>query len=323
MTQSQHLMTEKYSDLNITLFMEYYNDIKSTISKDLKPLFKKLGLRDIVADTKFKVILTKGIIGGHFSHGDGLDLLSMLLDDNYLIPGNIFNSNYDEDWSNLLNPQIWNNKTFQSLKNDILDHNGKGVGKGEYFLLLFVKGYKIKTGNSDGSIDIITNEGLMVEATLSNQVKDASGGSMKPCSDSSRRVIDDLNKSYFNNTAPFSNEWSDDIKRISDLKSTLITYFSKLHDSWDINNDITPMVNELISTNGDLELMRTIYGIKVLKKYKEVDNFDCITLISKEKILIIRDFDNIPLDKVTFNPIMKRGGDSQALADGYVNIKLK
>lgn len=316
MTQSQQLITEKYSDIDIARHIQYYNDMKLTISKDLNPLFNKLGLRKTVADKKFKVILTKGIIDGHFSYGDGIDLLNMLLDDNFLLPGDMFdcqaNGYFSSDWKNILNIDLLNNKTFQSIKYDILNHNGKGVGKGEYFLLLFVKGYKIKTGNSDGTIN-----GLFI------QVKDALGGSMKPCLDSSRRVIDNLNQTYFNESVPFTNDWYNNISTISNLKNTLIDYFSKLHESWDVSNDISTMVDELISTNGDFEKMKTIYGIKVGQKYKEVDKFDCLTLISSEKIVIIKDFNKVPLNEVAFVPVMKRGGDTQALADGYVNIKLK
>ena len=68
-----------------------------------------------------------------------------------------------------------------------------------------------------------------------------------------------------------------------------------------------------------------IIGKEVLKWYKEVDKWNSLIIIDQEKMLIgnIADVNNLDMFKnIKFEWKSERGGDTQAITDGYVNIRI-
>ena len=86
-------------------------------------------------------------------------------------------------------------------------------------------------------------------------------------------------------------------------------------------------IQSLVSlSNLPIEDQRFAHGHEVLKEYKDIDGFDNMMLISDEQkpfIIHISDMNDVSFLKqhVSFTPKVARGGDTNAVGDGYATIQ--
>ena len=244
--------------------------------------------------------------------GDGLAMIDILLDDSKLIGGELFNSNFILRFEDLYPEALKTNKAWQRLMPTLVEFKGKGLGVGELYLALVIQGWTFERtdGKGDGKVAGGIRE-------LKNN-----GASLKPLAEAIR-VQDDLNKTIFEGyrAGPITKfeEHQTWIKTKSNPTAIYKNYFSKLYPGRDIN----AMCTALASAEDGKEFNKII-GKEVLKWYKEVDKWNSLIIIDQEKMLIgnIADVNNLDMfPSLKFLWLSARAGDSQAITDGYVNIK--
>lgn len=89
------------------------------------------------------------------------------------------------------------------------------------------------------------------------------------------------------------------------------------------------IVERVYALQDDKECRQEL-GIHVLREYKNIDKFDNLVVIKPTtsgdiSLLNVVDFtnDNFIKNNIGFTPVLHRGKGTQALGDGYVDIKLK
>ena len=245
--------------------------------------------------------------------GDGFAMLDILLDDSKLTGGERFNSNFIRGFDELYPNALKTNNAWQRLMPTLIEFKGKGIGVGELYLALVIKDWTFERtdGKGDGKVAGGIRE-------LKNN-----GSSLKPVAETIR-VQDELNKTIFKGhragpVTKFADHraWIDTQK---DPEAIYLEYFTKLYPGQDVTN----MVKELAVTT-DGKTFHNIIGKCVLTWYKEVDKWASLIIIDQKKMMIgnIADVEDLSMFKnIKFNWKSERGGDTQALPDGYVNITI-
>jgi hypothetical protein len=249
----------------------------------------------------------------HTRHGDGIEMIDILLNDDNLIGGEKFNSNFVLKFEDLYPDALKNNKTWQHLMPSLVEFKGKGLGVGELYLALVIQGWTFERtgGKGDGKVAGGIRE-------LKNN-----GASLKPMA-KAIRVQDDLNARVFegNRAGPATKfsahrNW---ILTKQDPESIYKTYFSQLYPG----RDVDTMCKELVNAETGKQFYNVI-GKEVLKWYKKVDNWDSLVIIDQKKMLIANIADVNDLSNfvdIRFEWKSERNADSQAISDGYVNISI-
>jgi hypothetical protein len=141
-----------------------------------------------------------------------------------------------------------------------------------------------------------------------------------------RGTIDKLNKSIFGGNIPFKPEWSKFCSTLSgtDLSNKFTEYFDQLFPVWskEVKEDLCIFLvhNHLDTQKCDDYYSRTVFG-----QYKMYENQSFLIMLDdKFNVVIISDpkDPNLASLGVKFTTKMKRGRDTQAVPDGYVNIQL-
>jgi hypothetical protein len=263
---------------------------------------------------------------GHYDNSDArVDLFNILNDDNNLI--SLTEKLNINSRSSLISEienhceLLSNNICLSEFIRYIYGYRAKGIGKGEYLFPFLFKNWKY---SSDGD--------AMVEDQSSiykGEVKNSDGASLKPilASDAPNRgIIDILNKSIFDNNVPFSNGWSIFCSKVSnnDLLEKFKEYFRNLFPVWDsvVIEDLSLF---LVENYTDVDKCDDYYSRIVFKQYKMYENQSFLIMLDDNlNLVIISD----PMDSnlqslgVGFQTKMRRGSDTQAVPDGYVNIRL-
>ena len=150
------------------------------------------------------------------------------------------------------------------------------------------------------------------------------GASLKPIKTgvTDKGLVDKLNDKYFEGHAPGyvdTKKFSEHVKTV-EKPEVYFDYFSELYPGC----DITQLVGDVKKNYKDPVKFNTAVGKFALKQYKEVDKWDNIMYIKDKtmEIVNIADPSNIDSLNLKFTPKFKRGGDTQAIADGYVNVKI-
>jgi hypothetical protein len=245
--------------------------------------------------------------------GDGFAMLDILLDDSKLISGELFNSNFIRRFDELYPTALKTNNAWQRLMPTLVEFKGKGIGVGELHMALVIQDWTFE--RTDGKGDGMVAGGIR---ELKNN-----GASLKPVAETIR-VQDELNLKVFNGyragpVTKFADHraWIDTQK---DPEAIYLEYFTKLYPGRDVN----AMCKALAVANGGNEF-NMIIGKEVLKWYKEVDKWASLIIIDQKKMMIgnIADVEDLSMFKnIKFNWKSERGGDTQALPDGYVNITI-
>ena len=244
--------------------------------------------------------------------GSASDTLTLLEDDANLTDSKILNKNFRMSLTDLISDKLNKDPIFPRLFKVLLGNKGKGVGQGELVLPLVLSNYRF-SNESDG----VFGDGKKVE------LKD-DGASLKPVPTglTEKGLVDVLNKKYWNGTVP---GMRDKKKFAAHLKS--VTNPSKYADYLKelyVGCDTKSLAEELMECYTNSELFNTALGKFALREYKKVDGWNNIMFIDAEtqQVVNIANVDKIDNLGLKFRPVMRRGKDTQAIADGYVNVSI-
>lgn len=291
-------------------------------------LLSKRGISGHTAATRFvKDFKAYLVYFDTLGYGEAERTISLLEDDSNLTDSSILNTNFRCKLSDLISDQLKSDGIFPELFRVLLDNNGKGVGAGELALPLILSNYRF-SNTSDGVFD--GNKKVEIKK---------GGASLKPVKTglTEKGLVDELNEKYWKGTSPGKSGklFKQHLAKITD-PNTYAKYFNELY----IGCDTKSLINEV--TNGaylDPVKFNTAVGKFALREYQKVDGWNNIIYIdagdSEAKpttkagkraldpevvnIANVNDIDNLDLK---FKPVMKRGKDTQAIADGYVNVDI-
>ena len=251
----------------------------------------------------------------HSNDGDGHEMLDILLDDTQLVGGEIFNANFVKRFEEIYPAALRQNRCWQYLMPELVRFKGKGLGVGELYLALVIDGWTFERteGKGDGKV-----------AGGLREIKN-NGASLKPLA-VAIRVQDEINRTIFegHRAGPVTKFYKhqDWIHTKSDPEQIYVDYFSRLYPGKNVKN----MCEKLAVAKDGTEFYNII-GREVLTWYKENDKWHSLIVINQDDMTIanladvsdngLKDFSSI-----RFHWKSERGGDSQAISDGYVNITI-
>lgn len=244
--------------------------------------------------------------------GNAEKTISLLEKDSNLTDSSILNTNFRCTLDDLISDELREDRIFPDLFQILLDNNGKGVGGGELALPLILSDYRF-SNDSDG----VFGGNRKVEVKKN-------GASLKPVPTglTEKGLIDQLNKKYFKGTAPGKRAKKHFQKHLATVTDPSVygKYFEELY----VGCDVKKLTEEVKKVYADAEKFNTALGKFALREYKKVDGWNNIIYIDaeKRKVVNISDPEHIDHLKLKFNPVMARNRDTQAIADGYVNVNI-
>ena len=248
----------------------------------------------------------------------GEAMFDLLENDDNLNNGDCFNVNFSGNLKDLIVSELLDNTTFVPLLNTLVNNKAKGVGVGELILPLLIAEWKY-SNESDG---LFRGERKELKKN---------GASLKPskAKDTAKGLIDQLNATYFGGFKPgglrshkkheaYMRQYS-----LQEQAQKYADYFSKLYP----NNDTKKLVKQLIKNINDVQAWQTELGKHVMHYYRNLDKWTSLVIIDPETLDMVNvaDIDSINTSdniRLKFTPKMSRGGDSQAVPDGYVNVNM-
>jgi hypothetical protein len=248
-------------------------------------------------------------------YGDAEEVIALLSDNNNLTDSKILQTNFRKSLTDLISPALRNNKMFMEMFNILIDNNGKGVGAGELILPLIFSNYKF-SNESDGMV-YLDDKWNKVEIK-----KD--GASLKPVKTglTEKGLVDKLNAKYWKGTVPGKKSK----KLFYSHRQTVTdpTLYRKYFEELYVGCDVDQLSTEVETAYIDHVKFNTAVGKFALREYQKVDDWSNIMYIDAEKgtVVNIADVDNVDDLGLKFSPVMKRGKDTQAIADGYVNVNI-
>lgn len=244
--------------------------------------------------------------------GSADSTLTLLESDLNLTNNSILNTNFRSTLDDLISPNLKKDPIFPKLFKILLGNKGKGVGQGELALPLIISGYKF-SNDSDG----ILSNGSKVEVKKN-------GASLKPVATgvTEKGLVDKLNKKYWNGSVPGKRSqklFESHLKTVKD-PADYAKYFAELY----VGCDTSGLAKEVLSVYKNADNFNAAIGRFALREYKRVDGWNNIIYIDAEKgnVVNIADPSDIEGLGLKFNPVMRRGKDTQAIADGYVNVSI-
>ena len=209
-------------------------------------------------------------------------------------------------------PALFNNFIFQDVKSFMFAIKQKGFGGGEFLQSLLASGFKEAKGKKgDGQINGKNNE--LKSGTSSSSIKAHPDKPHTPTNDLWIQVYGGHNKGESNNQI-----WNGTKEQFHTFCSQLYTYF------YDKN------IFDEIWKQPTIRNKEQLLGYYILTLgYVKIDNIGIMGMIAPTKkdlkVVCINDFSQkkFILDNIHFKPVMHRGKRTQALADGYCDIKFK
>lgn len=248
----------------------------------------------------------------HSLEGDGKEMLEILLDDEQLVGGEVFNSNFYLRFDEIYPAALKENKAWKHFMPALIGFKGKGKGVGEMYLAMVIAGWTADrvAGKGDGSVAGGIRE-------LKNN-----GASLKPMLEA-LRIQDTLNSTIFEGhragpVTKFENHFN--WIKTKNAVEVYTNYFSQLYPG----KDIKSMCAKLAKAQTGREF-NNIIGTEVLRWYKEIDHWDSLIIIDQKKMMIANIADLTDLSQfpnIKFDWKSERGGDTQAISDGYVNVHI-
>ena len=257
--------------------------------------------------------------------------VKLLSEPKNLLNGHLFHKNVQGNIVDHLSPKFKNNETFQDMALPIWRYKigGQGgMGPAEMFFILF----------SDDATKVNSKEGGDVKFG-EWKVELKKEGSVSPGS-SNHRVVDSLN-AHLIEIAKKEGIWDEIVPEgtqgtppvglnggwFPDFFKAYAHKFSK-HKSKELFGDylrklygdgtehyLDRVYNALGTPNGEREL-----GPMIIKKYQEIHKWDSICFVDDGfKFVNMSSFEHMP-ELLTTSIKLKRGGDTQAVADGYMNV---
>lgn len=244
--------------------------------------------------------------------GAASNTMDLLEQDSNLTDSTILNTNFRCTLDDLISRPLRQDLIFPPLFQILLDNNGKGVGGGELALPLILSNYRF-SNESDGLFD----------GDKKIEIK-KNGASLKPVKTgvTEKGLIDRLNKKYFQNTVPGKKNQKLFAKHVATVQNPDVygDYFRELY----VGCDVTALAEDVKKVYTDAEKFNAAIGKFALREYKKVDGWNNIMYIDadRRRVVNICDPDDIDHLKIRFSPVMARGKDTQAIADGYVNVNI-
>ena len=238
--------------------------------------------------------------------------LSLLEDDDNLTDSNILNTNFRNTITDLISPSLKSDELFISIYGTLLDNKGKGVGVGELALPLILSNYRF-SNESDG----VFGDGKKVEIKKN-------GASLKPVKTglTEKGLVDRLNTKYFNSTVPGMRDAKKFNAHIAEIKDPTVyaEYFKELY----VGCDTTSLAKNVQAVYNDAEKFNTEVGKFALREYQRVDGWNNIIYIDADKQVVVNVADTSDIEGLgmKFSPKLARKADTQAIADGYVNVRI-
>jgi len=244
-----------------------------------------------------------------FGIGNAEVTLSLLENDANLTDGNILNTNFRTTFNKLISPALSSDPLFMELFPTLLNSKGKGVGIGELVLPLIISNYRF-SNVSDG----------MLLGNLKVEVK-SNGASLKPIKTglTEKGIVDKLNSQYFKGNAPGcieAKKFANHLATVND-PAVYADYFSQLYPGC----DLTELLKEVTASYRSAKDFNAAVGKFALKQYQRTDGWHCIMYVDGDtfEVVNIADTDNTASLGMKYTPKFKRGKDTQAICDGYVN----
>lgn len=260
--------------------------------------------------------------------GSAENTLSLLENDSNLTSSDILYTNFRCKLSDLISEPLKADGIFSKLFGVLMDNNGKGIGAGELALPLILADYRFSTV-SDG----VFND------TEKTEIK-KNGASLKPVKTglTEKGLVDQLNKKYWSGTVPGKKSTKLFEQHRSAVRDPALytSYFEELY----VGCDIKDLCSEVIAgAYLDSVKFNTAVGKFALREYQRVDGWTNIMFIDAgdpekgpntkpgrraqdPEVVNIADVNNIEGLSLSFSPVMARNADSQAIADGYVNVHI-
>lgn len=242
--------------------------------------------------------------------GDADQTLKLLEDDSNLTDSSILKTNFKKTLTQLISSRLVNDPIFPRLFKILLDNNGKGVGAGELALPLILSGYSF-SNESDGMLS--TGERVEIKKN---------GASLKPIKTgiTEKGLVDKLNDKYFGGTIPGKKSVKLFEQHLATVTDPAVygRYFAELYPGCDVSK----LTEEVKGAYTDPVKFNTAVGRFALKQYQKVDGWQNIMFIDSDKQMVVNiaNPDKIESLKLKFSPVLARRKDTQAIADGYVNV---
>ena len=270
----------------------------------------------------------------HTQYGTGFEILSVLENDDLLVSSDVLKKNIQTSMDKLIPIGLEILEGWNQLANALISFTSKGVGLGELFLPIVVRGYtkSQSQGKGDGQVNGGKTEVKKIKAGIKSQP------------DTQRKIQNELNQTVFENHEPGPatkgwydwREWMDSLS-IETQRSKLRKYFNELYidrakyDTTrcaELEQDIDKMCDKL-ETVRDGQDFGHVIGTYQLKWYKQMDKWDNRIVIDNEhkQFINIVDVDDLSMfPELRFNWRYRRsseeGGDTYQCGDGFVTIGL-
>jgi len=263
-----------------------------------------------------QTILAYLVLFGQEFGGDPAHTLSLMEDDANLTDISIIDNNFRKSINDLISPNLKNDLIFPHLIEVITNITTRSIGVGEYALTFILKDYKFIRGDKE-----IRGDGSHPKGETEVK-KDNSSLKVVESDATKKGFVDDLNTKYFNGTKPGARDEKDfqaHLENVTDAYQQYFGYFSELYPGV----DVTQLSKDVANCYTEKEEFINVIGKFALKRYKEVDGWYNIFYINpkKKEVINIVDVDNIDGLGLKFTPKFKRGGSTQAVADGHVDVK--
>lgn len=243
---------------------------------------------------------------------DAEHTLSLMEDDSNLTDISVIDTNFRKHINDLISPVLKEDPIFSLLIDKITNTTARSIGVGEYALAFILADYKFTHDNGDGTHPKgkaeVKKDNSSLKVIASNATK--------------KGLVDELNKKYFKGTKPgarIKKDFAEHIKTVTNAQQQYSAYFSELYPGV----DVTQLSEDVSQCYTDAEEFCTVIGKFALKRYKQVDGWYNIIYINPETKEVINVIDVHDIDQLglKFTPKFKRGGSTQAVADGHVDVK--
>lgn len=264
---------------------------------------------------------------------DKVYLVKLMGDERYLIPEETYQKNTNGNLLNHLNNKIRTNSAFKELASPLWKYKigGQGgMGPGELFMSLFSKNAKEGEGKKGGDVTV---------GSWKMELKQ--GGVVPPGDTKNTGLVDKLNKNLLDIAKKENFLDRLDVKSSAgkdnpnSLSSGWIPQFFKtyteLHDESSSKKILTKYLTDLYGSSARTYVESTFDNLgkpgvervlapMILDMYKNSHGWDSICFVDENfKFINLVTFENIPKD-LNFSLKLKRGGDTNAVADGYMVV---
>jgi len=242
---------------------------------------------------------------------DPLNTLALLEDDTNLTPIEVIASNFRKPLKELISDKLNADPIFPHLFERIIYMVDRSIGVGEVALPFILANYSFSYTGGDGRH---TYGGAEIK-------KDNSSLKCIESNKTNKGLVDILNKKYFSGTAPGmlnKKKFQAHVDSVTD-PSVYAEYFTELYPGV----DTTQLAQDVAECYSDMLAVNNVFGRYALKRYQAIDGWFNLFYIIPETMEVVNISDPSDIDELglVFHPKFKRGGCTQALADGYVDVK--